>query len=48
MLILRQDTDTDTDAPFKSDEFGRIILTKEMREAMLKAERDYENGNCFS
>lgn len=43
---LRQDTDTE--APFKSDEFGRIILTKEMQEAMLKAERDYENGNCFS
>ena len=33
---------------FKSDELGRILLTKEMREAVTKAERDYEEGKCFS
>jgi len=33
---------------FKSDELGRILLTKEMREAVTKAERDYEDGKCFS
>lgn len=43
---LRQDTNSDE--RFKSDELGRILLTKEMREAVTKAERDYENGKCFS
>ena len=43
---LHQDTDTET--PFKPDEFGRIMLTKEMRESVSKAERDFEEGKCLS
>ena len=43
---LRQETDTET--PFKPDEFGRIMLTKEMRESVSKAERDFEEGKCLS
>ena len=43
---LRQDTDPET--PFKTDEFGRIMLTQEMRESVIKAERDYEEGKCLS
>lgn len=43
---LRQDTDTET--PFKQDEFGRIMLTKEMMESVSKAEHDYEEGKCLS
>ena len=43
---LRQDTETEV--PFKSDELGRIMLTKEMREAVSKAERDYEDGKCLT
>ena len=43
---LRQETETEV--PFKSDEFGRIMLTKDMRESVAKAERDYEEGNCLS
>jgi hypothetical protein len=33
---------------FKADEFGRIKLTPEMRDAVVKAERDYEDDKCFS
>ena len=33
---------------FKTDEFCRIKLTQEMRDAVVKAERDYEDGKCFS
>ena len=32
----------------KTDEFGRIKLTPEMRDAVVKAERDYEDDKCFS
>lgn len=41
---LRQDTET----PFKSDESGRIMLTKEMREAVSKAKSDYVDGKCLT
>lgn len=40
--------DTETEEPFKTDEFGRIKLTQEMRDAAIKAERDYEDGKCLS
>ena len=33
---------------FKTDEFGRIKLTQEMRDAAMKAERDYEDGKCLT
>ena len=25
-----------------------VLLSKEMRDAVMKAERDYEDGKCFS
>jgi len=34
--------------PFKTDEFGRIALTPQMRSAVVKAERDYEEEKCLS
>lgn len=43
---LRQDTGTEE--PFKTDEFGKIILTDEMREAVIQAESDLEAGKCLS
>ena len=33
---------------YLSKEFGRIQLTQEMRDAVVKAERDFEDGKCFS
>jgi len=38
----------ETEEPFKTDEFGRIKLTQEMRDAAMKAERDYEDGKCLT
>ena len=32
----------------KTDEVGRIMLTKNMREAVVRAERDMEEGKCLS
>ena len=43
---LRQETGTED--PFKTDEFGRITLSKEMRQAVVQAEREYEDGKCLS
>ena len=33
---------------FMTDEFGRIILTQEMKDAVHKAEQDYEDGKCLT
>ena len=33
---------------FQPDEFGKIKLTSKMRAAVAKAERDLEEGRCFS
>jgi hypothetical protein len=35
-------------APFKTDNFGRIKLTQEMRDAAIKAEHDFEEGKCYT
>ena len=34
--------------PFQTDEFGRIALTAEMREDIIRAERDLEDGKCLT
>ena len=47
-LIKYLRLETGTEDPFKTDEFGRIALTKEMREAVAQAERDLEAGKCLS
>lgn len=47
-LIKYLQEDTNIECPFVSDEFGRIILTKQMREAVCKAECDLEEGKCIS
>lgn len=47
-LIAYLRKDMEVEEPFKTDEFGRIRLTQEMREAAVKAERDFEEGKCFS
>ena len=47
-LIAYLQNDINEDQPFKTDEFGRIVLTKEMREAVKKAEKDFEDGRCLS
>ena len=40
--------ETGTEDPFKTDELGRIVLTKEMKEAVARAECDLEAGKCLS
>ena len=45
---LKAETDADTNDSFGTDEFGRIVLTREMREAVTKAEQSLERGECLS
>lgn len=47
-LIMYLKNDVEKNERFRTDEFGRIKLTQEMKDAALKAERDFENGKCFS
>ena len=47
-LIAYLSKDVAKEESFKADEFGRIKLTQEMRDAVVKAERDFEDGKCFS
>ena len=47
-LMAYLSKDMHTEETFKTDEFGRIKLTKEMREAVVKAERDFEDGKCLT
>jgi hypothetical protein len=47
-LIAYLKSEIEKDEPFKTDEFGRIMLNKEMREAVRLAERDFEEGRCLS
>ncbi|GEM_PF-2398477 len=44
---LRQDTEQN-EVPLATDEFGRVVLTKTMRQAVHNAERDYEDDKCLS
>ena len=46
MNYLRQDTNSEES--FKSDESGRIMLTKQMRKDLLDAGSEYEVGNSLS
>ena len=34
--------------PFITDEFGRIVLSPEMKESMRVAEQEYKDGKCLS
>lgn len=47
-LMAYLSKDMHTEETFRTDEFGRIKLTKEMREAVVKAERDFEDGKCLT
>lgn len=47
MRYLREDTGQN-ETPLATDEFGRVVLTKAMRQAVYSAERDYEDGKCLS
>lgn len=47
-LIRYLQEDINIEKNFVPDEFGRIILTNQMREAVYKAERDLEEGKCIS
>ena len=47
MRYLRQDTGQKGEA-LATDEFGRVVLTSEMRQALYSAGRDYEDGKCLS
>ena len=47
-LIRYLQQDTESGEQFKTDEFGRIMLTKEMKDAVAKAEKDLEAGRCLS
>ena len=39
---------THTSEPLQTDEYGRIILTKRMREAVHKAEQSISDGSCLN
>lgn len=47
-LMRYLEKDIEKEEPFLTDGLGRIILTKPMHEALIKAERSYENGECLS
>ena len=47
-LVRYLNQEVDKEEPFKTDEFGRIILTQEMRNAVKRAEQDFEDGKCLS
>ena len=47
-LISYLKKDVGQEEPFRTDEFGRIILTKKMRDAVHLAERDLEEGRCYT
>ena len=47
-LISYLKKDVGQEEPFRTDEFGRIILTKKMRDAVHQAERDLEEGKCYT
>lgn len=47
-LIKYLKKDVEAEEPFHTDDFGRIILTKKMREAVAKAEHSYEQSECLS
>ena len=47
-LIEYLKRDIDSDSPFKTDDLGRIILTKDMRDAVGLANRDLEEGRCLT
>ena len=57
MKLSRNDTvalmkylcqDTEQPGFTVTDELGRVVLTQEMREAVRRAEREYEDGKCLS
>lgn len=47
-LVRYLNQEVDKEEPFKTDEFGRIILTQEMRNAVKRAEQDFEDEKCLS
>ena len=47
-LIEYLKKDFENDSPFQTDEFGRIMLNKDMQAAVEKAESDLENGKYLT
>ena len=47
-LIRYLNQNIDREQIFQPDELGRIKLTSKMRADVAKAERDLEDGKCFS
>lgn len=47
-LIAYLKKDVENEPPFKTDESGRIVLTKEMRKSVFQAEHAYEDGRCMN
>lgn len=47
-LVAYLKSDIEKEEPFRMDEFGRIVLTKEMQKAAHQAERDLESGKCLN
>ena len=41
-------TQIDRSEPFQTDEYGRIVLTENMREAVRKAEQSLADGTCLT
>ena len=47
-LVAYLKNDLEKNRPFKTDESGRILLTKEMKDAVRIAECDLEAGRCLN
>lgn len=47
-LVSYLKKDIERNEPFKTDDYGRIALTLQMREAVAKAGHDYEEGRCLT
>jgi len=47
-LIAYLEKEMNEEGLFQNDEFGRIILTPKMLDAIHKAERSYEDGSCLT
>ena len=47
-LISYLQQDLIHEAPFQTDASGRILLTTRMKSAAQKAQKDFENGLCYT
>lgn len=47
-LVKYLNKSIDWDSVSQTDDLGRVKLSSQMRETIVRAERDFEEGKCFS